>query len=73
VKPAQRKIIVRPLTRYEIEDKLFRAYGAGGNGGQIVMVIPDLDLVVGINGGSYGEFTKWNRRYQRWLSGRSRN
>lgn len=23
--------------------------------------IPDLDLVVSINGGSYGEFTKWYR------------
>ena len=58
MKPAQQKIIVRPLTRYEIENKLFRECGAGGNGGQIVMVIPDLDLVVGINGGSYGEFTQ---------------
>jgi hypothetical protein len=25
------------------------------------MVIPGLDLVVGINGGNYGEFTKWYR------------
>jgi hypothetical protein len=25
------------------------------------MVIPDLALVVSINGGSYGEFTKWYR------------
>jgi hypothetical protein len=25
------------------------------------MVIPDLDVVVGINGGSYGEFAKWYR------------
>ena len=41
VKPAQQKIIVRPLTRYEIENKLFRKYGADGNGGQILMVIPD--------------------------------
>ena len=35
--------------------------GAGGNGGQIIMVIPDLDLVVGLNRGSYGEFAKWYR------------
>jgi len=25
------------------------------------MVIPELDLVVGFNGGSYGEFSKWYR------------
>lgn len=42
-------------------NRVFRTYSAGGNGGQIVSVIPDLDLVVGINGGSYGEFRKWYR------------
>jgi len=42
-------------------DRTFRAYSAGGNGGQIVMVIRELDLVVGLNGGSYGEFSKWYR------------
>lgn len=49
------------INRLQVGDQVFRAYSAGGNGGQIVMVIPDLDLVVGINGGSYGEFTKWYR------------
>lgn len=49
------------INRLHVGDRVFRAYSAGGNGGQIVMVIPDLDLVVGINGGSYGEFTKWYR------------
>ena len=44
-----------------VGDKVFLAYSAGGNGGQIVMVIPELDLVVGFNGGSYGEFAKWYR------------
>lgn len=41
--------------------RVFRDYGAGGNGGQVVVVIPELDLVVGLNGGSYGEFNKWYR------------
>jgi CubicO group peptidase (beta-lactamase class C family) len=49
------------INRLQVGDRVLRAYSAGGNGGQIVMVIPDLDLVVGINGGSYGEFTKWYR------------
>ncbi|HEX7518496.1 MAG TPA: serine hydrolase [Chthoniobacterales bacterium] len=40
-------------------DHSYRVYAAGGNGGQIVMVIPELDVVVGFNGGSYGEFPKW--------------
>lgn len=42
-------------------NRTFRVFGAGGNGGQIVMVIPDLDMVVAFNGGSYGEFAKWYR------------
>ena len=41
--------------------KTYRAFAAGGNGGQFVIVVPDLDLVIGINGGSYGEFDKWYR------------
>lgn len=49
------------INQLHVGDRVFRAYSAGGNGGQIVVVIPDLDLVVGINGGSYGEFTKWYR------------
>ncbi len=41
--------------------KTYRVFAAGGNGGQFVIVVPDLDLIVGINGGSYGEFNKWYR------------
>jgi CubicO group peptidase (beta-lactamase class C family) len=49
------------INRLQVGDRVFRAYSAGGNGGQSIMVIPDLDLVVSINGGSYGEFKKWYR------------
>ena len=49
------------INQLHVGDQTFREYSAGGNGGQIIMVIPDLDLVVAINGGSYGEFTKWYR------------
>ncbi len=41
--------------------KTYRVFAAGGNGGQFVIVVPDLDLVIGMNGGSYGEFDKWYR------------
>lgn len=47
------------LYHFEVGDHSYHAYAAGGNGGQIVMAIPDLDLVVGFTGGAYGEFTKW--------------
>lgn len=41
--------------------KTYRVFGAGGNGGQFVIVVPALDMVVGITGGSYGEFDQWYR------------
>ena len=42
-------------------DHVYRSFTAGGNGGQIVVVIPELDMVIAFNGGSYGEFNKWYR------------
>jgi CubicO group peptidase (beta-lactamase class C family) len=47
------------LYHFDVGGHTYRAYAAGGNGGQIVMNIPDLDLVVGFTGGAYGEFPKW--------------
>ncbi len=43
------------------DGKTYREFSAEGNGGQFVVVIPDLDLVVGMTGGNYGEFDKWAR------------
>jgi CubicO group peptidase (beta-lactamase class C family) len=40
---------------------VYQGYSAGGNGGQFVIIIPELDLVVGFNGGSYGNFPAWIR------------
>ena len=39
----------------------FKAFAAEGNGGQFVIVIPALDLVIGMTGGAYGEFAQWYR------------
>jgi CubicO group peptidase (beta-lactamase class C family) len=47
------------LYHFDVGGHTYRAYAAGGNGWQIVMNIPDLDLVVGFTGGAYGEFPKW--------------
>lgn len=41
--------------------RTYRTYGAGGNGGQVVVVIPDLDLVVAYTGGNYGQGGVWGR------------
>ena len=40
-------------------DKVYRQYEANGNGGQLLMVIPDLDLVVLFTAGNYGNYRVW--------------
>ena len=40
---------------YPYKGRTVRAFFAGGNGGQIVMGIPDLDLVIAFYGGSYSD------------------
>lgn len=40
---------------YQYKDKTVRAFFAGGNGGQLVMGIPDLDLLVAFYAGNYSD------------------
>ncbi len=43
------------VNEYPYEGRTIRAYFASGNGGQIVMAIPDLDLVLAFYGGNYND------------------
>lgn len=43
------------LREYPYAGRTVQAYYASGNGGQYVMVIPDLDLVIAFYGGNYNE------------------
>jgi len=40
---------------YPYKDRKLRAYFAGGNGGQLVMAVPELDLVIATYGGNYAD------------------
>ena len=40
---------------YDYDGRKIRAYFAGGNGGQISMAIPDLDLAIVFTGGNYSD------------------
>jgi CubicO group peptidase (beta-lactamase class C family) len=40
---------------YPYKSRTLRAYFAGGNGGQLVMVVPELDLVIATFGGNYAD------------------
>jgi CubicO group peptidase (beta-lactamase class C family) len=44
---------------YQYKGKTISTYFAGGNGGQNVLVIPALDMVVACYGGNYGDSSGW--------------
>jgi CubicO group peptidase (beta-lactamase class C family) len=46
-------------TEYQHRGRTVHAYFASGNGGQEVVVIPALDLVIATYGGSYGDRGGW--------------
>jgi CubicO group peptidase (beta-lactamase class C family) len=39
--------------------RTWRMYYASGNGGQLVMVVPDLDLVVAFTAGNFNRYPIW--------------
>ena len=47
------------LHKFRVDGRDYRGYAAEGNGGQFVIVVPELELVVAITAGNYGEFTVW--------------
>lgn len=45
---------------YPYKDRQVRAYSANGNGGQALVVVPELDLVVMFYGGNYTDDAGWD-------------
>ena len=41
--------------------RAYQTYEASGNGGQFVVVVPDLALVVATTAGNYGQYAAWRR------------
>ncbi|MEP6619975.1 MAG: hypothetical protein ABJE47_11695, partial [bacterium] len=50
---------------YPWRGRTIRAYFAGGNGGQVTMVVPDVDMVVTVFGANYADAGTYvpQRRY----------
>jgi CubicO group peptidase (beta-lactamase class C family) len=46
---------------FVVGERTYVEYDASGNGGQLVMVFPELELVVGIFAGNYGQYGVWRR------------
>ena len=53
--PVQQYGYLWNAVEYPYQDRKVRAYFAAGNGGQIFMGIPALDLVIAFTGGNYSD------------------
>ena len=49
------------LETYRQNGRDVRAIVAGGNGGQLLYVFPQLDMTVMVTGGNYGDYRVWSR------------
>lgn len=49
------------IQHYEVGGKKYKAFYAMGNGGQLIFVVPKLDMVVAFNAGNYGRFSIWGK------------
>jgi len=49
------------LSELKVGDRIYRDYEATGNGGQLLIVVPDGDLVVVFTGGNYGQGGIWGQ------------
>ena len=45
----------------DVGGRRFETYQAGGNGGQMVTVVPALDIAIATTAGNYGEYAVWQK------------
>jgi CubicO group peptidase (beta-lactamase class C family) len=49
------------LTQVTVDARTYNVVNAGGNGGQLLIVVPSLDVAVMLTAGNYNQFPVWRR------------
>jgi CubicO group peptidase (beta-lactamase class C family) len=49
------------ITQVSVDGRAYRVINAGGNGGQLMMVVPTLDLAIMVTAGNYNQFPVWRK------------
>lgn len=49
------------LGEYRVGGRTYRRVEAGGNGGQLLIAVPELDLLVMFTGANYGDYRTWSK------------
>ncbi len=49
------------ITSVEVGGRAYRVVNAGGNGGQLMMVVPQLDVAVMVTAGNYNQYRVWRK------------
>ncbi len=57
------------IIELEAGGRTYRAIIAGGNGGQLMTVVPELDLAIMITAGNYGQYPVWSKFIEHTVPG----
>jgi CubicO group peptidase (beta-lactamase class C family) len=49
------------LTEVNVNGRTYRVINAGGNGGQLLIIVPALDLDIMLTAGNYNQFPVWRK------------
>jgi CubicO group peptidase (beta-lactamase class C family) len=56
------------ITTVAVAGRSYRVVSAGGNGGQLMLVVPELDLAMMLTAGNYGQYQVWGKFLREFAS-----